>query len=108
MYDGCADIQIFTNECLQAKDNLLQRSLFIVLGLMKMIAQLRVASIFHLAVVLSIRWLAGNTHRLFEHGWGECSMGRAITLLHDAFVEIQSDGVLLLELNFIMNIFVSL
>jgi hypothetical protein len=32
-------------------------------------------------------------------------MGRALTLLHDAFVEIQSDGSLLLEQDFIMNIF---
>ena len=32
-------------------------------------------------------------------------MGRAITLLHDAFVDIQSDGLLLLEQDFIMNIF---
>ncbi len=32
-------------------------------------------------------------------------MGRAITLLHDSFVEIQSDGSLLLEQDFIMNIF---
>ncbi len=32
-------------------------------------------------------------------------MGRAITLLHDAFVEIQSDGLLLLDQEFIMNIF---
>jgi hypothetical protein len=32
-------------------------------------------------------------------------MGRAITLLHDAFVEVQGDGALLLEENFIMTIF---
>ena len=38
MYDGRGDMLIFTNECLLA-DNLLQRSLFIVLGSMEMIAQ---------------------------------------------------------------------
>ncbi len=70
-----------------------------------MIAQLRVASILHLGVVLPMRWLAGNTHKLAEYGWGERSMGRAINLLHDAFVEIQSDGLLLLDQDFIMNIF---
>jgi hypothetical protein len=32
-------------------------------------------------------------------------MGRAITLLHDAFVEVQGDGAQLLEENFIMKIF---
>ena len=105
VYDGRADMLIFTNECLLASDNLLQRSLFIVLGSMEMIAQLRVASILHLGMVLPMRWLAGNTHKLAKFGWGERSMGRAITLLHDAFVDIQSDGSLLLEPDFIMNIF---
>jgi hypothetical protein len=92
VYDGQADMLIFTIECLLASNNLLQRSLIIVLGCMEMIAQLRVASILHLGVVLPMRQLAGNTHKLAEYGWGERSMGRAITLLHDAFVEIQSDG----------------
>jgi hypothetical protein len=103
--DGRADMLIFTNECLLASNNLLQPLLFIVLGSMEMIAQLRVASILHLGVVLPMRWLAGNTHKMAEYGWGECSMGRAITLLHDAFKEIQSDGLLLLDQDFIMNIF---
>ena len=52
-----------------------------------------------------MRWLAVNTHKLAEYGWGEHSMGKAIALLHDAFVEIQSDGLLLLEQDFIVNIF---
>jgi hypothetical protein len=105
VYDGHADMLIFTNKCLLASNNLLQCLLFIILGSMEMIAQLRVASILYLGVVLLMRWLAGNTHKLAKYGWGERSMGRAITLLHDAFVEIQSDGSLLLEQDFIMNIF---
>ncbi len=32
-------------------------------------------------------------------------MGRVITFLHEAFVEVQDDEVLLLKENFIMNIF---
>ena len=108
VYDGRGDMLIFTNECLLSSDNLLQRSLFILLGSMEMIAQLRVASILHLAVVIPMRWLAGNTHKLVEYGWGERSMGRAIALLHDAFVEIQGDGSLLLEEEFVMHIFASL
>jgi hypothetical protein len=105
VYDGRADMLIFTNKCLLASNNLLKHLLFIVLGSMEMITQLSVASILHLGVVLPMRWLAGNTHKLAKYGWGECSMGRAITLLHDFFVEIQSDGSLLLEQDFIMNIF---
>jgi hypothetical protein len=105
VYDRPGVMLISTNECLLASDNLLLCSLFIVLGSMGMIAQLRVASMLHLAVVISMRWLAGNTHKLSEYGWGERSMGRAITLLHDAFVKVQGDGALLLEENFIMKIF---
>ncbi len=71
-----------------------------------MIAQLRVASILFLAVVM--RWLVGNTHKLSEYGWGERSMERVIISINDAFVEVQGDGALLLEENFIMKIFSTL
>jgi hypothetical protein len=108
VYDGRGGMLIFTNKCLLSSDNLLQCLLFIVLGSMEMIAQLRGASILHLAVVIPMRWLVGNTHTLFEYGWGEHSMGRAIALLHDAFVKIQGDGSLLLEEEFVMHIFASL
>ncbi len=108
VYDGRGDMLIFTKECLLSSNNLLQCLLFIVLGSMEMIAQLRVASILHLAVVIPMRWLAGNTHKLVEYGWEERSMGRAIAMLHDAFVEIQGDGSLLLEEEFVMHIFAPL
>jgi hypothetical protein len=55
VYDGGEDMLIFTNECLLASNNLLQCLLFIVLGPMEMIAQLRVASILHLGGVLPMR-----------------------------------------------------
>ncbi len=54
---------------------------------------------FHLVV-----WLAGNPHKLSEY-MGERSMGRALTLLHDAFGDVQGDGALLFDDSFIMNIF---
>ena len=64
IYDGRADMLAFTNECLLSIENMLQRSLFIVIESMEVIGQLRVASILHLAVVWTLRWLAGNTHKL--------------------------------------------
>ncbi len=57
IYDGRADMMMFTNECLYSSDNLLQRCLFISFGSMEMIAVLRVASILHLAVVVPMRWM---------------------------------------------------
>ena len=95
----------FTNECLLLIENLLQRSLFIVLGSMEVIDQLRVASILHLAVVWQLRWLAGNKHKLAHCKWGERSMGKAIDLLYEAFVKIEADGLLILDHEFMMNIF---
>ena len=71
IYDGRAEMLSFKNECLLSSENLLQRSLFIVLGSMEVIAQLRLASILHLAVVWPLRWLAGNTHKLAHCQWGE-------------------------------------
>jgi hypothetical protein len=72
---------------------------------MEVIAQLRVASILFLSVIVPMRWLAGNTHKLAHRNWGERSMGCAIDLLHSAFVKIQSDGALLLDYDFVMKIF---
>ena len=100
--DGHTDMLIFINECLLASNNLLQHSLFIVLGSMELIAQLRVALILHLRVVLLMRWLAGNTHKLMV---GESTPWRELFLYYIAFVEIQSDGLLLLQQDFIVNIF---
>jgi hypothetical protein len=105
VYDGRADMLMFTNECLYSSDNLLQRCLFIALGSMEVIAVLRVASILFLAVVVPLRWLAGHTHELMEYGWGERDMGRAVQMLYNAFQSIEEDGSLLLDEDYIMNIF---
>jgi hypothetical protein len=105
VYDGRADMLMFTNECLYSSDNLLQRCLFIALGCMEVIAVLRVASLLFLAVVVPLRWLSGNTHLLMGYGWGERDMGRAVQLLYNAFQSIQDDGSLLLDHDYIMNIF---
>ena len=64
IYYGRTDMLAFTNECQLSSENLLQRSLFIVLGSMEFIDQLRVESILHLAVVWPLRWMEGNTHKL--------------------------------------------
>ncbi len=75
---------------------------------MEVIAQLRIASIMFLSVVVPMRWLAGNTHKLGHRDWGEWSMGRAIDLLHSAFVKIQDDPKLMLDYDIILGIFAPL
>lgn len=108
VYDGLDDMLAFTHECLLTGENLLQRSLFLSLGSMEVVAQLRVASILHISVVVPMRWLAGNTHTLAHREWGERSMGRVIDILYNAFDEIKDCGELFLDLDFMMNIFSTL
>ena len=86
-------------------DNILQMSLFTVLECVEMIAQVRVGAIFFLAVIVPMRWLAGHTHNLAHRNWGEVSMGRALDAVYVAFKKVALDGSLLLNEDFIMNIF---
>ena len=52
-----------------------------------------------------MRWLAGKTHELAHRNWGERSMGKAIDLLYSTFTLIQRTPSLLLDYEFIINIF---
>ena len=89
VYNALDEMLKFTEGCLMSSKNLLQRSLFLSLGSLEIVALLRVASIVHVAIVLPMRWLAGNTHKLGHRKWGERSMGRAYDLLYSACLEIQ-------------------
>ena len=70
-----------------------------------MIAQLWLCSIFFLTIIIPMHWLASNTFKLSHRQWGEKSMGRVIDLVYDAFVNIQADGALILNYDFMMGIF---
>jgi hypothetical protein len=105
IYDILDEMLEFIKDCLLTCENKLLRSLYLILSSMEYIAQLHVASILFLVVVVPMRWLAGKTHELAHRGWGERSMGRAIDLLHVAFSKVQEDPSLLLDYDFIMNIF---
>ena len=67
--------------CSSTNKNILQTNMFIVLPSTEMIAQLRIASIVFMAVVVPMRWLAGKTHKLAHRNWSERSMGRAVDLM---------------------------
>jgi hypothetical protein len=58
-----------------------------------------------LSVVVPMRWLAGNMHKLAHHQWGEHWMGKAIDLLHSAFTQINDAPELFLDYEYVMNIF---
>jgi len=54
---------------------------------------------------MPVRWLAGNTEHLAQYDFGAVSMGRTLDMLEDAFIKISSDDALLLDEDFVMNIF---
>ncbi len=52
-----------------------------------------------------MHWIAGKTHELAHRNWSERSMGRAVDLMYNAFVEVKLDRELMLDEDFIMGIF---
>lgn len=91
--------------CSNDTENGLQFSLYLTLRSVEVIAELRVASIFFIAIIVPMRWLAGNTHTLSHRKWGERSMPRSLDLAYQAFIAIQADGDKFLDEEFMMNIF---
>ena len=68
-------------------------------------AQLRVGAIFFIAVIVPMRWLAGKIHLLAHRKWDVKSMSRPINHMYVAMQKLQFDGSLILDENFMMNIF---
>ncbi len=87
------------------KDNLLQTSLYITLRSVEMVTLLQILSILLIAVCMPVRWLARNTENLAHYNFGAVSMGRTVDMLEDAFIKISSNGLLILDEDFMMNIF---
>ena len=54
----------FLHDDLCTTENILLTNLFIILESVEMIAQLRIGSIFFMAIIVPARWLAANTHKL--------------------------------------------
>jgi hypothetical protein len=88
--------------------NIFQHNFFIILESLEMIAQLCICSILFLTVIVPMHWLASNAFKFAHRGWGEKLMGQVTDLPFTALVSIQSDGKLILDFNFTMNIFADL
>ena len=76
--------------------HILQNFLACVLGSVEVGAAARLFSIIHLAIVVPLRWLSGNTHKLEEFQWGPISMGLVLDILHEALTKIKEDQTLIL------------
>jgi hypothetical protein len=90
------------------KDHVIQRSIFVVLSSLEMVAQAQLLAIMYLSIILPLQWLAGNTHLLLSYGWGARSMGHALEVLQEKVMLIKEEPELILDESFMMNIFSTL
>ena len=98
----------FLDECLRShRDNILQENLFIVLTSLELVSLCRVMAILHFKICMPLRWLAGNTHLLGQMGydWSSQSMGKAIDALESTLVDIECNGELYLNEDYMSKIF---
>ena len=86
-------------------DNILQENLFVILSSCEMVALSRVCSIIYLLVRLPIRWLSGHSRELMRYDWSVRSMGKCIDILEKALEKICEDGAYILDVAFMMGIF---
>ena len=86
-------------------ESILEKNLFILLQSVEVVAMLRVLSILHIAVCMPLRWLSGNCQDLAEHDFGVADMAWTVDLMEKAFTRVANNGELLLDEDFMMNIF---
>ena len=70
-----------------------------------MVLLLHVLSIFHISICLPLRWLTGNCGDLEQYDFGVSDMPKALDLMDKAFAKIIKDGDLILDDDFVMQIF---
>jgi hypothetical protein len=115
--EGCLAIYMnyeyyveFLDEMLRKKvsnehASILQQNLFVILTSVEMLALSRLLSIIHLSISMPFRYLAGKTHEFKRYGWGAADMSRVIDTLYIKLREIHENPSLVLNENFMMNIF---
>ena len=62
-------------------------------------------SILNISLFLPLRWIAVNCGDLGKYGFVVVDMPKAVDLMDKAFAEITKDGNLMLDDDFMMNIF---
>jgi hypothetical protein len=85
-------------------DNILAGNLWSLLASTEMISVARLWSIFHLSIIMPIRWLAAKTHELAEHNWGYISMGRVLDKLKEDLESIVAQPELIHDESFMMGL----
>ena len=89
-------------------DGILEKKVYIIFRSVEMVSLLRVLYILHISLCLPLRWLAGKYGNLGKYSFGAADMQNAVGLMDKDFSEITKDGNLMLDDDFMMNIFESL
>ena len=84
-------------------DGILEKSIYLRLRSMEVVALLRVLSILHISLCMPHRWLAGNCGDLKEYGFGVADMPEALDLIDSALGKVMEDGTKLLDEDFMMG-----
>ena len=98
-------IPFFYNQLSVSDNNILHKSLFMMLQSVEIIALLLVLSILHISICLQTNWLSGNVEEIAEWDFGVLDMGDVVDTLKVAMEEIAGDGKLMLNEDLIVNIF---
>ena len=85
------------------KDNILLNNLFVMQSSVEMISVTRLWSIFHIAIIMPMRWLAAKTHELAEYNWGVISLGWVLDKLKLDLEAIVEDPQLIHDEEFMMG-----
>ncbi len=88
-----------------SNDSILESNLLIILQSTEMVAALRVLSILHIAITIPLRWLHSKTHELAAFKFGVAEHGDILGDLEEGFEKIVEDGSLMLDEDFMMNLF---
>ena len=86
-------------------DGIIERNLFMLLRSVKMIAFLRVLSILHIAVCMSLQWITGKCVDLSQQNFGVANMAYVVDIMEKEFYEVLMDRGGLIDEYFIMGIF---
>ena len=69
-------------------DSILVQNLFVVLSSLEMVAAARMWSIFHITIIMPLRWLSGNVHTLGAYKWCYFNLGNVLDRLKEKLLEI--------------------
>ena len=94
------EMQVFCSR----DDNILANNLWHMMTSTEMIAVARMWSIFHLSIIMPIRWLSAHTHELKEYNWGYISMGKVLDKLKIDLEAIVDEPELIHDESFMMGL----